>query len=84
MATQLWVNSEYRRGLSTHPCGAPVLKISVTEVLLPTFTTWGNPVRMSRNQFHREGFRPRALSLVMSLEGTKLSDELGGHYAVEG
>ena len=28
LATQLWVNREYRRGLSTHPCGAPVLRIS--------------------------------------------------------
>ena len=31
---------EYRRGHSTHPCGAPVLRISVTDVLLPTLTTW--------------------------------------------
>ena len=23
MATQSWVNREYRRGLRTHPCGAP-------------------------------------------------------------
>jgi hypothetical protein len=31
-ATQSWVNREYRRGLSTHPCGAPVLRISVVEI----------------------------------------------------
>jgi hypothetical protein len=27
MATQEWVNREYRRGLSTHPYGSPVLRI---------------------------------------------------------
>jgi hypothetical protein len=25
---QSWVNSEYRRRLSTHPCGDPVLRIN--------------------------------------------------------
>ena len=40
-ATQSWVNREYRRWLSTHPCGAPVLRISEVEVLFPTFTPWG-------------------------------------------
>jgi hypothetical protein len=39
MAKQSWVNREYRRGLSTHTCGASVLRISIAEVLLPTFTT---------------------------------------------
>jgi hypothetical protein len=64
------MNSEYRRGLSTHPCGSPVLRISEVEVLFPSFTTWGEPNRMSRTQLHRAGFRSRALSLMMSLEGT--------------
>ena len=50
MATQSLVNREYRRGLSTQPCGAPVLRISEVEVLFPTFTTWGRPVRKSRTQ----------------------------------
>jgi hypothetical protein len=36
LAMQSWVNREYRRGLSTHPWGAPVLKISVADVLLVT------------------------------------------------
>ena len=67
-----WVNREYRRGLSTHPCGVPVLKVSEVEMLFPTITTWGRSVRKSRTQMHREGFSPRALSLVMSLEGTML------------
>ena len=66
------MNREYRRGLSTHPCGAPVLRISIVEVLFPTFTTWGWPIRKSRTQLHRAGLRPRALSLMMSLESTVL------------
>ena len=49
--------------------GPTVLRISVAEELLPTFTTWGQSVRKSRNQLHRERFRHRALSLVMSLDG---------------
>ena len=48
MATQSWVNRKYRSGLSTHPCGAPVLRTSEEEMLFPTFTTWGLPVRKSR------------------------------------
>ncbi|XP_070299467.1 serine/threonine-protein kinase Nek9-like [Salvelinus sp. IW2-2015] len=32
LAMQSWVNREYRRGLSTHPWGAPVLRISVADV----------------------------------------------------
>ena len=55
MATQSWVNMVYRRGLRTHPCGAPVLRISRVEMLFPTVTTWGLPVRMSRTQLHRTG-----------------------------
>ena len=37
VATQSLVNREHRRGLSTHPCEAPVLRISVVEVLFPTY-----------------------------------------------
>ena len=70
MVTQSWVNGEYRRGLSTHPYGAPVLRDSEVEMLFPTFITWGRPVRKSRTQLHREGLSPRASSLMMSLEGT--------------
>ena len=68
IATQSWVNMGYMRGLSTHPCGEPVLRISEVEVLFPTFTTWGQPARKSRT--HRVGFRPRDSSLMMRLEGT--------------
>ena len=68
---------EVQEGLSTHPCGAPVLRISVAEVLLPIFTTWGRTVRKSRTQLHREGFRPRAPNLVISLEGTMVLKVVG-------
>ena len=70
MATQSWVNREYKRGLSTYRYVAPVLRISMVEVLLTTFTTWCQPVRKSRTQLHRAGFRPRAPSLLMRLEDT--------------
>jgi hypothetical protein len=52
-----------------------VLRISKVEVLFPTFTTWGQPVRKSRTQLHMVGFRPRV---------PELNDELGGYYGVEG
>ena len=56
-------------GLSTHPCGGQVLRMSKAEVFFPAFTTWEarqevqDPVGQGR-------FRTRASSLVMSLEGT--------------
>ena len=33
LATQSWVNREYMRGLCTHTCGAPGLRISVADVV---------------------------------------------------
>ena len=48
----------------------PVLRISVADVLLPTLTTWGRPVRISRIQLQREVISPRVLSLLISFEGT--------------
>ena len=44
----------------------------MADVLLPTPTTWGWPVRKSRIQLQREVFSPRVLSLVMSSEGTMM------------
>ena len=70
LAMQSWVNREYRRGLSTHPWGAPVLRISMADISLPTLTTWWRPVRKYRIQFQRKVFSPRILSLVMSFECT--------------
>jgi len=45
-------------------------RIIVVDVLLPTLTTWGRPVRKSRIQLQRELFSLRVLSLLMSFEGT--------------
>ncbi len=39
VAVQSCVYREYRSGLRTQPCGAPVLRISGDEVLLPILTT---------------------------------------------
>ena len=47
-----------------------MLRISVADVLLPTLTTWGQPVMKTRIQLQREVFSPMVLSLVMSFEGT--------------
>ena len=41
----------------------------MADVLLPTLTTWGLPVRKSRIQLQREVFSPRVLSLMMSVVG---------------
>jgi hypothetical protein len=48
---------------------APVLRISVADVLLPTLTTLGQAIRKSRIQLQREVFSPKILSLVMSFVG---------------
>ena len=61
-----------QEGLSKHLCGAPVLRISKVEVMFPTFTTLGWPVSKSRTQLHSAGDRPRASSLKLSMEGTKV------------
>ena len=59
MARQSWVNREYRRGLRMHPCGAPGGRSSGVEMLVPTLTTWGRPIRKSSTQLHRAGSGPR-------------------------
>ena len=73
MATQSWVNREYRSGLSMHPCGAPVLRMSEVEMLFPTFTTWGRPVKVQ--DLIAQG--------RVETQGLKLNDELGGYYGFE-
>ena len=66
-----------QEGTEHAPLRAPVLRISVADVLLPTLTTGVRPVTMSRIQLQREVFSPRVLSLLMSLEGTMvLNSEL--------
>ena len=47
-----------------------MVRISVADVLLPTLTTWGQPIRKSRIQLQRDVFSPRVFSLVMSFVGT--------------
>jgi hypothetical protein len=47
-----------------------VLLVNVADMVLPTLTTWGWPVRNYRIQLQREVFSPRVLSLKMSLVGT--------------
>ena len=49
-----------------------MLRISVADVLLPTLTTWGRPVRKSRIQLQREVLSHGFLSLVMSFVGTRM------------
>uniref|UniRef100_A0A8D0CJT5 Butyrophilin subfamily 1 member A1-like n=1 Tax=Scleropages formosus TaxID=113540 RepID=A0A8D0CJT5_SCLFO len=58
LAVQSWVSSVKSSGLSTQPCGAPVLSVVVLEVL-----------RKSRIQLQREAFRPSRFSLLMSCCG---------------
>jgi hypothetical protein len=57
---------EYRRRLRTHPCG-PVLRISFEDIMLPTVTSLGAARQEVQDELHREEFRPRKVSFVMSL-----------------
>ena len=70
MATLSWVNREYRRGLSTHPCGGPSVEGQRSGDVVSYLHHLGAAVRKSRTQLHRAGLRPRASSLMMSLDGT--------------
>ena len=47
-----------------------MLRISVADVLLPTLTSWGLPVKKSRIQLQREVFSHKVRTLVISFEGT--------------
>ena len=51
-----------------HPCGSPVLRMIVEEVLLPILTD-GLWVRKFRIQSQREVSRPRPRNLEMSFVG---------------
>src|SRR4029434_715838 len=76
-AVQSWVKREWRRGLSTQPCGTPVFRMRVEEVWFSTLTDWGLLDRKSSIQLQREVLIPRSLSFVISLEGmTVLKAEL--------
>jgi hypothetical protein len=70
VAMQSWLNIEYRRGLSTHPCEAPVLRISVAEVFsLPS------PSGVGLDLVAQGGDQT---------QDPEFSDEPGGHHGVEG
>ena len=60
---------EWRRGLSTQPCGTPVFRMRVEEVWFSDLSDWGLLVRKSSIQLQREVLITRSLSLVISLEG---------------
>ena len=47
------------------------MKVSAADVMLPTPTTWGRPVRKYRIQLQREVFNPRILSIVYMVPGHK-------------
>ena len=74
MAMQSWVNREYRRGLRKHPCGAPVLRISGVEMLLPTFHHLGVARQKVQNPVAQDG---------VETQGLELNDEFGGYYGVK-
>ena len=73
MATQSWVNREYRRGLRTQHCGAPVLRISGDVV------SYLHHLGADRQEVQD----PVAQGGVQA-QGLELSDVLGGYYGVEG
>ncbi len=64
LAVQSWVSSVKSSGLSTQPCGAPVLSVVVLEVLWPTRTDWGLPVKKSRIQLQREFSTPKSTPVL--------------------
>ncbi len=76
LAVQSWVSSVKSSVLSTQPCGAPVLSVVVLEVLWPTRTDCGLPVKKSRIQLQRELLRPSRLNLLMSWGIIVLNAEL--------
>jgi hypothetical protein len=73
VSTQSRVNREYRRGLSTHTCGAPVLSISEGGVV-----SYLHYLRAAR----REVQDPVAQGGVQT-QGPELNDDLGVYYGVE-
>ena len=72
VATQSWVNREYRSGLSTHSCVAPVLRINVVVSCL-------HYLGMDRQEVQD----PVAQGGIQT-QGPNLNDELGGYYAADG
>jgi hypothetical protein len=69
VAKQSWVSRKYRRGLSVHPCGAPVLRISEAELLFLRSPPGGGPSGSPGPSCPGRGSDPGPQAL-MSLEGT--------------
>uniref|UniRef100_A0A3Q0T7B0 C-type lectin domain-containing protein n=1 Tax=Amphilophus citrinellus TaxID=61819 RepID=A0A3Q0T7B0_AMPCI len=61
---QSWVYRQYRKGVSTQPCGEPVLIVLLDERWGPGLTVWGRLVKMSFIQEHVRGGRPRVCSFI--------------------
>ena len=59
-----------QKGTEHAPLRGPCVEDQRGDVLLPTLTTWGQPIRKSWIQLQREVFGPRVLSLLVSFEGT--------------
>ena len=74
-ATQSYVKSVCRRGLSTQPWGTPVLTVLVLDVRLLTLTDWGLSVKSSAPNYNLVSLMLRSFS--ESLRGmTMLNAEL--------
>jgi hypothetical protein len=69
MATQSWMNREYRRGLRTHLCGALVVRSDGDVVSYP----------------HHLGTARQDVQDPVAQGGveTQLNDEFGGYYGVK-
>ncbi len=69
LAEQSYVSRVNRRGLSTQPCGEPVLRVMEEEMVLWILTVWGLLVRKSKTQFPSVGLRPREESFYTRVCG---------------
>ena len=70
VATQSWVNREYRRGLSMHPCGAPLLRFSEVVSYLQHLGA------------ARQEVQDPVVQGWVQTQGPEL--KVGGYYGVEG
>ncbi|XP_061591493.1 NACHT, LRR and PYD domains-containing protein 12-like [Cololabis saira] len=71
-----WVSRVKTRGLKTHPWGAPVLTVTVLDVMLVTRTACGFLVRKSRSQLHSEVLSPSRSSTLVEVCKTQLKSKL--------
>jgi len=69
LATQSSTYKEYRKGLRTQPCGAPLLRMIVEEVLLPVFIYCCLRVRKFRVKLQRQEPNPRTRTFDMRFGG---------------